>query len=44
MTFQEALILGGATLAFVAVMGWWVLRPFERYRRELRRARRQAAE
>jgi hypothetical protein len=43
MTFEEALVFSGATLAAVAVMAWWVLRPFERARRE-REAQEHAAE
>lgn len=44
MTFLEALIFSGATLAMATLIAWLVLRPFERYRRELRKAQRQAAE
>ena len=42
MTLEEALILGLATFAFVIPMMWWVLRPFERERRERRRAEHAA--
>lgn len=44
MTFLEALVFSGATLLAAAIMSWWVLRPFERHRRELRDARKHAAE
>jgi hypothetical protein len=44
MTFEEALILGFVTLIFAALSAWWVLRPFERHRRELRNITRHPAE
>jgi hypothetical protein len=44
MTLAEALILGVATLSVAGLRAWWVLRPFERHRRELKRAREHAAE
>jgi len=44
MTFLEALVFSGATLLAASVMAWWVLRPFERARREQREAEKHAAE
>ena len=44
MTLAEALILGAATLLIAGIMAWWVLRPFERHRRELREAQKHPAE
>ena len=43
LTVEEALVYGGATLAAAVLMAWWVLRPFERARRE-QRAQEHAAE
>lgn len=43
LTVEEALIYGGATLLAAIIMAWWVLRPFERARRE-RKAQNHAAE
>jgi hypothetical protein len=43
MSLEEVLMLGAATLGVAALMAWWVLRPFERHRRE-RRNHRHAAE
>jgi hypothetical protein len=42
MTFEEALVFCGATVVAVTIMAWWVLRPFERARRE--QAEKHAAE
>lgn len=43
LTVEEALLYGGATLLAAIIMAWWVLRPFERARRE-RRVQKHAAE
>jgi len=43
LTVEEALIYGGATLLAAIIMSWWVLRPFERARRE-QKAQKHAAE
>lgn len=44
MTFTEALVFSGATLAMAVLISWWVLRPFERERRARRDAEKHAAE
>ena len=44
MSIDPILALCATVLAFSALSAWLVLRPFERYRRELRKAQRQAAE
>ena len=43
LTLAEAAVFGGGTLAIAIVMAWWVLRPFERARRE-RETQEHAAE
>ncbi len=42
MTFIEALIVGAVTLSLAGIMAWWVLRPFERARRERRQSHHAA--
>ncbi len=42
MTFVEALVLGVVTLSAAGMMAWWVLRPFERARREQRQSHHAA--
>ncbi len=42
MTFVEALAVGAVTLSLAGIMAWWVLRPFERARREQRQSRHAA--
>lgn len=44
MTFEETAVLAVAVLGSASVMAWIVLRPFERARREAKRARQHPAE
>jgi hypothetical protein len=42
MTLVEALAVGAVTLSVATIMAWWVLRPFERERRERRQSHHAA--
>jgi hypothetical protein len=42
VTLVEALAVGAVTLSVAAIMAWWVLRPFERQRRQRRHSHHAA--
>lgn len=42
MTLVEALAVGAVTLSVATIMAWWVLRPFERARKERRHSHHAA--